>query len=846
MQTAPQELFCLVGEQPHQHGGTRPEPRRHARHHWGITNTVAALQNLYAADPDGAAATFGEFADVLAMGGAGGDDVLALLRAQGDPGGDGFAQLLGNLGAIATTTGDAGGNVLYGKHAANTLLGMGGADRLYGGDGADTLDGGTGDDNLEGGWGEDIYEFGRGGGKDVIFDIGGEDTLRFGEGIAAGGITLTRDGYDLVLGAGGAGDRVTVMNFGADQGDRIERVEFADGTIWDAGYLQELAAGIAPAGTDGPDKMVVWAGIDSVLDGLGGNDTLAGYNGADTLTGGGGTDILDGGGGNDTLYAESEMSVAEAIAAGNIPNSGTGERGDWLSGVADNDTLIGSAGNDVLTGGGGADLLIAGAGDDDIFGDADLVATSFDWTVTDHGDGSRWFSPVYGNQYPADGGADTIYAGEGKDFVSAGIGSDTIFGGGGADRLYGEDGNDYLDGGADKDVISGNAGDDTIIGGAGDDTLYGGEGQDTFIYNRGDGSDTLYDILGENNTLRFGEGIGAGDITLRLASPAHGLGSLMLDLGPSTGSGQVRDAIHIMNMHHRAPTALEVQAGLFPDGVDVLTGFDRNDVFNSASIGSFEFAPAADGQDGTTLTLAELLARGFDLDGTDTADTILGTNATDRINGGGGRDILNGGEGDDTLAGGTGDDILSGGKGDDTYLYNIGDGLDFIGDAGGADTLRFGAGILPGNITFTKSGPDITLVIGGADLPGQAPDQVTIRNWGAARARASSASNSRTTPARYGTTPNSTRALPPHQRRTTSVLALMATKPCKGWPVTTPCPDWVARIPSTAAPANDYSGRRQGRRHLPVRPRQRAGRDRRPRRHPRQHRHGATGGGPDA
>jgi hypothetical protein len=53
-------------------------------------------------------------------------------------------------------------------------------------------------------------------------------------------------------------------------------------------------------------------------------------------------------------------------------------------------------------------------------------------------------------------------------------------------------------------------------------------------------------------------------------------------------------------------------------------GFDCNDVFNSSSIGSFEFA------DGTTLTTAELLARGFDLDGT-AGDMILGTNANDRI-----------------------------------------------------------------------------------------------------------------------------------------------------------------------------------------------------------------------
>jgi len=44
--------------------------------------------------------------------------------------------------------------------------------------------------------------------------------------------------------------------------------------------------------------------------------------------------------------------------------------------------------------------------------------------------------------------------------------------------------------------------------------------------------------------------------------------------------------------------------------------FDRSDVFNSSSISGFEF------EDGTILTTKELLARGFDLDGTAGDDQI--------------------------------------------------------------------------------------------------------------------------------------------------------------------------------------------------------------------------------
>ena len=61
------------------------------------------------------------------------------------------------------------------------------------------------------------------------------------------------------------------------------------------------------------------------------------------------------------------------------------------------------------------------------------------------------------------------------------------------------------------------------------------------------------------------------------------IASLLLDLGNG-------DAVHIGN-------------------------FDQNDVFNSSSINGFEFA------DGSVLTTSELLARGFDLEGT-AGDTL--------------------------------------------------------------------------------------------------------------------------------------------------------------------------------------------------------------------------------
>ncbi len=71
-----------------------------------------------------------------------------------------------------------------------------------------------------------------------------------------------------------------------------------------------------------------------------------------------------------------------------------------------------------------------------------------------------------------------------------------------------------------------------------------------------------------------------------------------------------------------------------------IENFDQNDVFNSSLVSSFQFA------DGTTLSIEQLLARGFDLNDTDQDDTIFGTKTTDRIDGGLGADYLVGCKGD--------------------------------------------------------------------------------------------------------------------------------------------------------------------------------------------------------
>ncbi len=253
------------------------------------------------------------------------------------------------------------------------------------------------------------------------------------------------------------------------------------------------------------------------------------------------------------------------------------------------------------------------------------------------------------------GAAATMYcrAVTGVDVLWGGTGEDQLFGQDSADTLLGDEGNDYL---------SGDAGDDVLTGGSGADTLVGGAGVDTYVFNLGDGVDTIVDTPGEGNKLVFGSGISGQDISL-------GLGSLLVRVG-SNG-----DAIHIQ-------------------------GFNPADPVQSAGIDVFEFA------DGTTLTHAALVARGFDLVGTDGDDFLNGGETYQKVVGLGGNDVLLGGTGNNILDGGAGNDQLDGGAGADTLIGRAGNDA-LTGDAGD-DTIDAGVGD-----DFINAGEGNDSVLGG-------------------------------------------------------------------------------------------------------------------------------------
>ena len=134
----------------------------------------------------------------------------------------------------------------------NNLFGGDGDDELVARGGDDTLIGGAGNDTLYGGSGDDKYIFNFGDGQDIIDeDLSGSpaDAVIFDEGISESDISVTRDGKDMILNVGPAGDSIRIVNQFAEGGDSVvEFFRFTDGALLTSadltGYAE--AADISP------------------------------------------------------------------------------------------------------------------------------------------------------------------------------------------------------------------------------------------------------------------------------------------------------------------------------------------------------------------------------------------------------------------------------------------------------------------------------------------------------------------------------------------------------------------------------------------------------------------------
>jgi len=174
----------------------------------------------------------------------------------------------------------------------------------------------------------------------------------------------------------------------------------------------------------------------------------------------------------------------------------------YVFGESGNDVLNGpSSGNDVISGAAGNDTINAGISNDTIYG----------------GSGNDTITDSNGNDTIDGGAGDDVIndQGSGTNILRGGDGNDTVTFSGGA--------NNTVEGGAGNDLIQVYASTqanynytNTFTGGAGNDRIQSGSSADTYLFNRGDGQDTIsdYDYYNANKTdkLVFGTGIAASDL----------------------------------------------------------------------------------------------------------------------------------------------------------------------------------------------------------------------------------------------------------------------------------------------------------------------------------------------
>ncbi|MGJ5182003.1 calcium-binding protein, partial [Bradyrhizobium oligotrophicum] len=584
---------------------------------------------------------------------------------------------------------------LLGRLVPGLIVGAFGSATIAGSGSDDVLVAGAGDKTLSGYGGSDTYRFGGSAGNDVVVEgsEGGTDRIEL-VGLSKSDLLFSREGNDLVIRNRSTGHTITVTGqFGVIPAG-IEEIAFASGEVWnrnqiiDNAPVRTMATGGTVSGTPGDDIIQPGAG-NQLIQGGTGSDTIiyALWDGSDTIN-----DGVNAAGQTDTLKFV-DLNVADFTFARtgndltiNVAHSGEvivvkqqfGASTDfwgleqiqfadgtiwgvedilestWTHGTSGDDTINGTSGNDVIAGMRGNDILSGGAGDDTyvyargdgndtiIDGPAgnnstidtlrlqgiDPSAISFIRNGTD-------LTLVIAESAPGAGDGGSILIKQTlDDFFSQGI-EKVVFDNGALWtqndlRLkvlaqYSTAGNDVIDGYNTNDVITGGRGDDVMSGGAGDDT---------YVYNRGDGNDTIVEGTSGNfstyDTLRL-QGIrpsdigfvrNGNDLTLVIAESAAGAGD--------GGSILIKQTLD----------------DWFSQGVEQVV-FDDGTVWKQADLRAFVLQQATNSS----------------------ATSIYGFNSAD------------------TILAGAGNRYLNGQGGADTYVYTSAGGNDVIDDSTSGNTL---------------------------------------------------------------------------------------------------------------------------------------------------------------
>ncbi len=351
-----------------------------------------------------------------------------------------------------------------------------------------------------------------------------------------------------------------------------------------------------------------------------GNDTIIGSKYNDTITGGVGTNTID--------YTAAALKTADGFGTDTI-NLTKGETlnikltdysldykqsGKDLKIIATNGTT--EAGTIILKNYYSKDLgaTVNIIQVDETLNLAETVTTLTTKEVTSSYTGSALADDISAGEYK-------IYTDKAKttvstDYTKKGL---TLNGGAGSDIITGSDYSDT--------IKAGTTGNNTITGGKGNDKLYGGTSANsatTFVFNSGDGKDTIYSGKG-SDTIKFAKDVDLSDLIFKRSGK-----NLVIQYGTDE-SGNPTGTITINN-YYKSATSDTVTSSVKYIEIDGVDTFDIETVMDSLS-------------DDETIT------------GTDDDDLIIATGSGQ------------------TITGGSGNDTIIGSKGDDTYKFTNGSGF---------------------------------------------------------------------------------------------------------------------------------------------------------------------------
>lgn len=379
--------------------------------------------------------------------------------------------------------------------AADTLAGSNNPDFIISSAGNDTITAGKGDDAIINFEGDTTYIFNSGDGNDIIVDYAGTDKIKLNTGINTEDVKFVRNNKDLIVSIKDMTDSVTIINWFENDDNKVETIEFADGTVYTASdILSQISVTVAT----GYDDVIVGTDVGSTLDGLAGNDYIQGGAGNDTIIGGLGKDIMKGGAGDDVYYVDnSGDSVIENENEGNdtIYSSISYQLPDNV----ENLTLIGSGNINAV--GNNLNNTITGNDFDNIINTVSGTNTA----IGGKGNDTYIISEDNKNDIIVENvneGIDTIKStvtytlGENLENLVL-DGEDAINGTGNSldNYLEGNSADNTLNGGAGNDILYGNGGNDTLIGGIGNDTYLVDNDNVTITENANEGADTVISLI---------------------------------------------------------------------------------------------------------------------------------------------------------------------------------------------------------------------------------------------------------------------------------------------------------------------------------------------------------------